>query len=196
MRRGLLCLTLTLLAGAAWAQSSNWARYEQQVDGDKLLRLQLHAGDYKVIPGKSDSLVVVYETKTYQQLRKVKIRFDEQATENVLVMEGPTNYKVRIEVPRQTNLYVRMTAGDLHIGRIEGNKNIELHAGDLDIDGFYPEDYAKVDLSVRVGDVAAEPLNVSKGGFWQKHQSIGPGKYRLHAHVGVGDLNLHAPEMI
>lgn len=196
MRKGLLGLAFALFACVACAQSSNWARYEQQVDGDKLLKLQLHAGDYKIIPGKSDSLVVIYETKTAGQLKKVKIRFDEHATENLLVIKGPTNYRVRIEVPRQTNLFVRMTAGDLHIGRIEGNKNVELHAGDLDIDGFYPEDYGKVDLSVRIGDVAAEPLNVSKGGFWKKHQSIGPGKYRLHAHVGVGDLNLRAPEMI
>ena len=196
MRRGLLSIAFTLLACTAWAGSSNWARYEQQVDGDKLLKLQLHAGDYKIIPGKSDSLVVTYETKTAQGLRKVKIRFDAQTRENVLVMQGPANYKVRIEVPRQTNLYVRMTAGDLRIGRIEGNKNIELRAGDLDIDGFYPEDYGNVDLSVKIGDVAAEPLNVYKDGFWQHHQSLGPGKYRLHAHVGVGDLSLHAPEMI
>lgn len=196
MRRALLCLPVCFLAGLAWTQSSNQARFEQQLDGDKLLKLQLHAGDYKIIPGKSDSLIVVYQTKTPQELKNVTIHFDSRDRENLLVMEGPKNYTVRIEVPRQTNLHVRMTAGDLRIGRVEGNKNIELHAGDLDLDNFYPEDYAKVDLSVQVGDVDGGPLNVSKGGFRRKHQSLGPGRYSLHAHVGVGDLSLHAPEMI
>jgi hypothetical protein len=173
MRRALLCLSVCIFACLTWAQASNQARYEQQVDGDKLLKLQLHAGEYKIIPGKSDSLVVVYQTKTAQDLKKVSIRFDAKATTNLLVMDGPTNYRVRIEVPRQTNLHVRMTAGDLRIGRVEGNKNIELHAGDLDIDGFYPEDYGKVDLSVHIGDVNAGPLNVSKGGFWRRHETLG-----------------------
>jgi hypothetical protein len=196
MRRTLLCLPLCFLAVLTWAQTPNQARYEQQIDGDKPLRLQLHAGDYKILPGKSDSLVVIYETRIPSQLKSVSIRFDARASENLLVMEGPTNYKVRIEVPRQSNLLVRMTAGDLRIGRVEGDKNIELHAGDLDIEGFYPEEYGRVDLSVQVGDVNGGPLNVSKGGFWPRHRSLGPGKYRLHAHVGVGDLTLHAPEMI
>lgn len=196
MRRVLLFLSACLLAGLAWAQSSNQARFEQQLDGDKLMRLQLHAGDYRILPGKSDSLVVVYETKTPQELKSVTIHFDSRERENLLVMEGPKDYKVRIEVPRQTNLHVRMTAGDLRIGRVEGNKNVELSAGDLDIDNFFPDDYGRVDLSVKIGDVDGGPLNISKSGFWRRHQSLGPGRYRLHAHVGVGDLSLHAPEMI
>jgi hypothetical protein len=196
MRRVLLCLQLCFLACLTWGQAPNQARYEQQLDGDKLLKLQLRAGDYKIIPGRSDYLVVVYQTKTAEELKNVTIRFDSRERDNLLAVEGPKNFKVRIEVPRQSNLYVRMTAGDLRIGRVEGDKNIELHAGDLDIDGFYAEDYGKVDLSVHIGDVRGGPLNVSKSGFWRKHESLGSGKYHLHAHVGVGDLTLHAPELI
>ena len=196
MRRASFSLLLCFLACLTWAQTSNQGPYEQQLDADKLLKLRLHAGEYKVVPGKSDALVVVYRTKRAEDLKRVHIRFDARPAENLLVMEGPTNYSVRIEVPRQSDLYVRMTAGDLNIGRVEGNKDIELHAGDLNIDGFYPEDYGKVDLSVQIGDVTARPLNIYKGGFWRKQRVTGPGKYHLHAHVGVGDLTLHAPEVI
>ena len=83
-----------------------------------------------------------------------------------------------------------MVAGDLRVGEVEGNKDIEIRAGNLELTAIRPQDYAKADFSVRVGDVNAPIFNASKSGLWRSFRTYGPGKYRLHAHVGVGDLTL------
>jgi len=66
---------------------------------------------------------------------------------------------------------------------------VELSFGDLTIEAN-PEDYAHVDASVYSGDLDAEPFAISKGGLFRSFEKRGPGKYRLHAHVGAGELML------
>jgi hypothetical protein len=75
--------------------------------------------------------------------------------------------------------------------RVTGNKDIELHAGQLNVEVGKPEDYAHVEGSVNTGEVNAMAFNVSKGGLFRSFQKDGPGKYRLHAHVGAGELDLN-----
>ena len=49
--------------------------------------------------------------------------------------DGPSNhFKVDIQVPAKADLYVRLTAGELRLERVEGSKDVELHAGDLRIE--------------------------------------------------------------
>jgi hypothetical protein len=83
-----------------------------------------------------------------------------------------------------------MAAGDLRVGDVEGNKDIEVRAGSLELSSLRPQDYAKADFSVRIGDVIAPIFKEAKSGLWRSFKAYGPGKYRLHAHVGVGDLTL------
>src|SRR4051812_25142691 len=90
----------------------------------------------------------------------------------------------------RSNLKVRLTAGDLTIGDIEGDKDIQSHAGDMTIDVGNPASYGPVDASVNIGDLKGDAFDVSKDGFHNRFERNGSGKYRLHAHVGVGDLRL------
>ena len=95
-----------------------------------------------------------------------------------------------IEVPATTNLFVRLTAGDLNVEGIEGDKDIASHAGDVNVDVGDPTSYGPVDASVNIGDLTASAFNVSKDGFHNGLHLSGGGRYRLRAHVGVGDLVL------
>ncbi len=52
------------------------------------------------------------------------------------------------------------------------------------------EDYGRVDASVMTGDVEAAPFEVSKGGLFRSFEKTGTGTYRLHAHVGAGQVTL------
>jgi hypothetical protein len=38
--------------------------------------------------------------------------------------------------------------------------------------------------------VYAPLFKTAKTGLWRSFKTAGPGKYRLHAHVGVGDMTL------
>ena len=85
-----------------------------------------------------------------------------------------------------------LTAGDLTVDGIEGNKDIESHAGDLTIDVGRAEDYSHVDAALWAGDLEAPPFNVSKGGLFRSFDWKGGGAYTLHAHLKAGDLRLVA----
>ena len=41
------------------------------------------------------------------------------------------NFEITVEMPKSSNLYVRMFAGELIVKGIAGDKDVELHAGHL-----------------------------------------------------------------
>jgi hypothetical protein len=183
----LLALPLTV----AFAQNNHERRYELRPDPNWPLAIELSSGDYQIVASESDSIAVMYQEDTPEQQSKVQVQIASGHGQNYLKIAGPKNkFHVVIEVPRKTDLRVRMVAGDLRVGEVEGNKDIEIRAGNLELTAIRPQDYAKADFSVRVGDVNAPVFNASKSGFWRSFRTQGPGKYRLHAHVGVGDLTL------
>ncbi len=83
-----------------------------------------------------------------------------------------------------------MFAGELTVRDITGDKDVVLHFGQLTMDIGKPEDYARVGASVNSGELGVSPFNVSKGGLFRSFDQSGPGKYRVYAHVGAGQLEL------
>jgi hypothetical protein len=100
------------------------------------------------------------------------------------------NFRATIEVPKSSALYVRMFAGELNVRDISGDKDVILHFGELTMDIGKPEDYARVNASVNSGELDVSPFSVSKGGLFRSFDQSGPGKYRVYAHVGAGQLEL------
>ena len=110
---------------------------------------------------------------------------------DLTVSGGPRNdLEVTIEVPRKTGLFIRMSAGNLELRNIVGNKDAELHAGEMVIDVGDASDYSRVDASVYSGGLEARPFGESHGGLFRSFHKEGNGRYHLHAHVGAGDLTL------
>jgi hypothetical protein len=100
------------------------------------------------------------------------------------------NFQARIEIPKSSALYVRMLAGQLDVDDVSGDKDIELSFGQLNVDVGKTEQYARVDASVNSGEINASAFDVEKGGLFRSFDQRGPGKYRLHAHVGAGQVDL------
>jgi hypothetical protein len=73
---------------------------------------------------------------------------------------------------------------------VTGNKDVELHAGQLNISVDKPEEYGHVDVSVNAGELQAAAFGDSKGGLFRSISRDMSGKYRLHAHVGTGQLSV------
>jgi hypothetical protein len=77
------------------------------------------------------------------------------------------------------------------VEEVIGNKDVELHAGDLTIGVGRLGDYAHADASVLAGELTASAFGINKDGLFRSFEKDNPsGKYRLHAHVGAGDLVL------
>ena len=191
----LLPFLLALSATLTWGQIGHEKRYELRPDPNWPLDIELGSGDYQIVASASDSIAVVYDEGA-DAVRKVKVQIDSGHGQNHIKIAGEkSNFHAVIEVPRRTDLRVRMNAGGLSIGDVEGNKDIEIVAGNLELNSLRPEDYAQADFSVRVGDVYAPLFKTAKTKLRQPFRTSGPGKYRLHAHVGVGDMTLHTEKI-
>jgi len=140
------------------------------------------------VAGKDEGAVRI----SYDRDADVKVRLEIIGNEaDLTVTRCPhNNFQLRIEVPKASSLRVRMFAGELQLRDVTGDKNVELGFGQLTMAIGNPDDYAHVDASVNSGDLEASAFAISKGGLFRSFDHSGPGKYRLHAHVGAGELDL------
>lgn len=140
--------------------------------------------------GRDDEMLRV----SYDSVRgdHVKVRIQAAADRADLKVSGcpRNNFRVTIEVPKSSGLYIRMFAGELNVRDVTGDKNVELDFGQLTMDVGKADDYGHVDASVNSGELDASAFNVEKGGLFRSFDHSGPGKYRLHAHVGAGEIDL------
>ena len=156
------------------------------------IRLDLSAGDY-TISGSSDAkLYVEWSARDESDLRSVRVSPALTGREPRLSIEGPRqDFKVRIRLPARTDLVVRLTAGDLRIKGFQGHKDVESHAGDIEIDIGPVADLKHVEATVWAGDLEATALKISKGGLFRHLSWDGKGRYEVQAHLKAGDLKLY-----
>jgi len=152
------------------------------------VRLDLCPAGVELI-GRDDSMLRVSYTPEREGAR-VRIRTSGDRADVELSGCPHNNFKVKIEVPKSSALYVRMMAGQLDVFDVKGDKDVELSFGQLNVDVGSAGDYGHVDGSVNSGEIAASAFGVEKGGLFRSFDRNGPGKYRLHAHVGAGQLDL------
>ena len=191
----ILTAVLLLTISLAFAQTKNLStdpeKFEFGFNSGGKLRMELGAGDADIIAGKENKIVVTYTTSKPEQDSRVKVEANINDSWGTLRVHGPrNNFHYTIQIPAKTNLYVRMSAGDLEITGIEGHKDVESHAGDLKINLDHPEKYGEVDASVNFGDLNLPAFNITKGGIGRSWKRNEKGEYRLHAHLGAGDLTI------
>jgi len=156
------------------------------------LSLEMRSGDVEVMGSENDAISIYYDGKEADAVQDVEITFTKTGNGGVLRLSGGprNNFHIRIAVPRETDLRVRMPFGALEVKKVRGDKNVQLHAGDVTIEMGDPKEYAHIEASVTTGGLDAGPLEISKGGLFRSFKHDGPGKYRLYAHVGSGELDL------
>ncbi len=142
--------------------------------------------------GREDELLRVSYNSELRKNDDVRIRIQVNGEKAGIRVTGcpHNNFELTVEVPKSSNLYARMFAGQMEIAGINGDKDVELHAGQLTMELGKPEDYSHVDASVLSGQIEAAAFNVSKGGLFRSFDRSGPGKYHVHAHVGAGQVEL------
>lgn len=156
------------------------------------LRLHLRSGEFRIVGHSDNKIAVRLSGRNADNARELTVQFKRWGDEGDLhIFDGPKNeLAVTVEIPTSTMLFIRMPAGDLSVDGVSGDKDIELHAGDLNISAGDAADYGRVDASVVSGGLEAPPFHESHGGLFRSFEKHGTGKYTLHAHVGAGDLRL------
>jgi hypothetical protein len=198
LRPSLLVACAALLAPACVAQTkleaTDLVNHPFSVDfasGGKL-RLRVRSGEVHVIGSDQNRISVEISGKKALDARDVKVRVERKdSAASVRVSGGPRNdLTITIRIPSNTDLYARIPFGEVHVENITGNQDVELHAGELTVAMRDSADYSHVDASVFSGEVDAAPFGESHGGLFRSFRKEGNGRYRLHAHVGAGQLTL------
>jgi len=185
------------------ARAGSWTGTEQRafVSGGEI-RFDLSAGDYDFSASPDNTIRVSWrwdssDTSRRRSAPMVKAQINVNGRGATVVTDGPTNnMHYTVEVPKSANLTVRLGAGDLRIAEIEGNKDVQLHAGDVRIAVGDPQRYSQVDLSVKAGDLNAQPFGGSKDGLFRSFHWTGKGTYQLRVHLDAGDVNLVTSDSI
>jgi hypothetical protein len=154
--------------------------------------LNLSSGDYTIRAGRDDRIFIQWKDSkpSDDRDRGRDVRIDPKSgSANIRTSGSWKNTRVVIEVPRQTDIYLRMRAGDVNISGIQGNKDIGITAGEIDID-VDAMDYSKVRASVKFGDLDARALRISKSGIARSFDWRGSGPYSLRATLFAGELTI------
>jgi len=156
------------------------------------LRLLVRSGEILIVGTDDNKITVDLAGKNADKIQDVKGRLS--VSNNVAELHlsgGPRNeLEIIIHVPKNSDLTARIFAGDVSVQDVVGNKDFELHAGQLTIALDKPEEYGHVDVSVNAGQVDAKIFGDSKGGLFRTISRDSGGKYCLHAHVGTGQLSV------
>lgn len=189
-----LCMCVFLASCAVEAQQPASATVSQTFMAGGTVRLHLEAGGYSISPTESDVIAVTCEHRSEQKLKEVRVSIKPAGTTaDVYVRNTPNNnFTAIIEIPRRSNLWVRLTAGEITVGTIEGDKDIELNAGSLVVDIPKPQEYGVREASITTGSISAPAFEENRDGLFRSFRQHGPGKYRLHVHVMAGEITLRA----
>lgn len=184
--------TLTALPGASPAFQSTFGQPVDKAFGKGgAIRMRLAAGDYKITGSPDDKIRVEWRADRAEQASALKAEAEIKGATAVIATSGFKNgIHFTISVPARSDIDIDLSAGDLDVRGIEGNKRIDSWAGDVTIDVGQPDQYRSVEASVRAGDLNARPFNVSKGGLFRSFSWKGKGSYSLEAKLVAGDLTL------
>jgi DUF4097 and DUF4098 domain-containing protein YvlB len=159
--------------------------------------LKIHSlpADLEIVGTDQAAIHVSCTSSDKDEAQLIRIRFQGNQDHETLTVAGDShkgnNVTLRIEVPRKTSLRVEMSAGEVKVEEIAGDKEINLYAGQITISSTRAWDYRKVDVSVTIGEVNAPVYGAQKGGFFRGiTKENANGEFSLHAHVLTGQIDL------
>jgi hypothetical protein len=196
--------TMTFLSAAFFLATTSFAQsriavedlahhpFEADFSSGGQINLHIRSAEIHIIGSDQNKIGVRVGGKQGSNSTDMKARFGRSDNScDLRITGGPHNeLTITIQVPKNSNLVVRIPAGEVEVNGITGNKDIDLHAGNLTIGVGDAADYAHVKASVSTGEVSAKPFGESHGGLFPSFEKSGSGKYKLVAHVGAGELTL------
>jgi len=182
----LLVAVLALMPVNLRSQTSGSPAEKDFVSGGKV-EITLESGDYDIRASTDNRIHVRWNEASGA---RVKLTTNGKSADLRVENTPHNNFHATIEVPALADVRIRLTAGNLSVSGIKGDKDIELNAGNLNISVGSSSDWGDVDASVTAGDLNAPAFQEVRGGLFRSFKWKGPGKYRLHVHAMAGDINL------
>ena len=136
--------------------------------------MDLSAGSYKIRQGSDDKIVVRWES-TDPDAGQMKVTLDARGADaSILTHAQSGEFRVTIDVPARTDLTVRLSAGNVSIEGVTGDKDINSWAGNVDVEVKDRNEYRSVEASVTAGDLNASAFDTKTGGLFRLFLVEGP----------------------
>jgi hypothetical protein len=191
---GILAALLALApAGAALPQPSSEAKVvERPFRAGGNVALDLSAGAYVLRGSPEDAIKVRWDTRSPSDASRVQVEVvTDDGTAGIRTRGPRDGFRVEIDLPSRSDIHLSLSAGDLQVRGIEGNKTVSVWAGDVLIEVGPTEQYRHVEASVRMGDLTMQPFgHGNTGGIFRSRSWSGPGRYTIKATLTAGDLKL------
>ena len=192
----LVCLLLAPFCAASdhWDYEEAHNEVRDFVAGG-MVHVRMTVGDMRITRGDTNQIRLHYTIKSKREsrLKEAHVDIDVHGRDANIDFHastsGNTQFEVDLEVPQNTNLDVHEKVGDLSVENIEGDKDLELGVGDIRV-AAERSAYHLVRASSGIGDVNGEGYGETRGWLGKTLNYRGDGKYELHAHVSIGDINL------
>jgi hypothetical protein len=185
-RAAIFLAALSIPPSSLAAQASVSPAQKDFVSGGRV-QITLESGGYEIRASADNRIHVRWNEASGA---RVKLATNGKSADLRVENTPHNNFHATIEVPALTDLRIRLTAGDLRVSGITGDKDIEANAGDVIVSVGSTNDWGDVDASVTAGDINAPVFRAAKGGLFRSLKWKGSGKYRLHIHLIAGDVNL------
>lgn len=186
-----MCTALALFPAAATAQeATGQPEVVRTFAPGGVIYLDLSAGDYTV-KGTDDGVIRVTWNTRDGNRSSGWADIQVQGTKATIRTRGPRNrFNVQIELPRRSDLDMTLSAGELDLRDVEGNKRLSMWAGEATMQLGDADLYKRVDATVRAGEISAPPLGRSTGGLFRSLHWDGKGKYTVSASLLAGEIKL------
>lgn len=183
------------MAGFADASGSCANPLETPLISGAVLNIDSRPAEIEVVGTDRNAIHVLCNVDDPDVARDLELRFSGVPSYGKLtVIGGPMgkgNIRIRVEVPRKTNLRIHTPAGEVKVEEVAGDKDIDLYAGQITISSAQGWSYRYVNTSVVIGEVKAPVYGIDKGGFFRSFtKTVSGGEYRLRAHVMTGEIDL------
>jgi hypothetical protein len=98
---------------------------------------------------------------------------------------------VTVSIPAQTDLKLELGVGELAVKGIEGNKDLHVGVGQLTVGVADGAKYDDIQTGSKIGEADDDISSQHSGGFFPRtHHTSTQGLYKLHATVGIGQVNV------
>jgi hypothetical protein len=116
--------------------------------GSAILTIDSRPAGIEIVGTDQEAIHVSCTADDMDSARHIRLRFSGTPSHAKLTITGPYlkhgNLQIRVEVPRKTNLGVQMSAGEVKVNEIVGDKDIELYAGQITISSAHKWDYRNI----------------------------------------------------
>lgn len=187
---GSIGICLLVIAGAyyLWTSSSVSA---SRLHGDKRVEIRASAGRLEVAGTSDPDVRVTIENVSAESARTARVKIDRNRKPILIQIDDLPQFATAfVEIPRAASVAVTMSAGELRLTGVDGDKLCLLHSGKMSIEVGEPENYRSVKGFVLAGDLRASAFNADKGGLFRRWSYRGRGRTILDAHVDAGQLEL------